>query len=309
MKTKVLDFLTDKNLPPQEQFNTALKLLIECNGSQSLIRSYSNRTYSAISLESLRYDLQKAAEISNSDLASHKTSTKTEEKKEERNPIILVGIADENKDLFTQLVAEMSAEEKEGYSLHAQYPFLREKTVPKEFKELINDKITAFVTYKEAHQELFDKVASLAEPQLTELEIYNLAATVVEEFLINQEIKKELDHYRDTKEILGDHEIFADLKLQREVDAIKPEKLQGIYNNLKSQISNTNKKPDSPEKTEKLNTLEDKKAKIFIKLYPGKPLPKKGEIEVVEKTPPKKATPKAAAKKSAALKPKTVEQA
>jgi hypothetical protein len=28
---------------------------------------------------------------------------------------------------------EMSAEEKEGYSLFAQYPFLREKTVPKEF--------------------------------------------------------------------------------------------------------------------------------------------------------------------------------
>lgn len=302
MKTKVLDFLTDKNLPPQEQFNTALKLLVECKGSQNLIRAYSNRTYSTTSLESLRYDLQKAVNISNSEIASHKVSAKENETDTiQRNPVIILAIADEHKDLFTQLVSEMSAEEKEGYQLHVQYPFLRDKNVPKEFKELINDKITAFVAYKEGHQELFDKVAALAEPQLTETEIYEIASTVVDEFLLNQSIKKELDHYRDKKEILGDHEIFADLKLQREVDAIKPEKLQGIYNNLKSQISNTNKKPDSNEKTEKLKALEDKKAKIFTILYPGKPLPKKGETETPEsKAPAKKTTPKAAPKKSAA---------
>lgn len=273
MKTKVLDFLTDKNLAPQEQFNTALKLLIEANGSQNLIRAYSNRTYSTTSLESLRYDLQKVADISNAELASHKPEPKTgktEGKTEERNPVIIMAIADEHKDLFTQLVAEMSAEEKEGYQLHVQYPFLRDKKVPKEFKELINDKITAFVAYKEGHQELFDKVAAVAEPQLTETEIYEIASTVVDEFLLNHAIKKELDHYRDNKEILGEHEIFADLKLQREVDAVKPEKLQGIYNNLKSQISRVKKKPETAETVAKLAELEAKKEKVHARINPEK---------------------------------------
>lgn len=296
MKTKILDFLADKNIAPQEQFNTALKLFIEHNGSQNLIRAYSNRTYSEVSLQSLRYDLQKHAGITDPELASHTIVAQVEKKKDQRDPEQLGIVIAENKDLFTQLVADMSAEEKEGYALFVQYPFLRDKKVPNEFKILTNDKITAFVSYKEGHADLFEKVASVAEPLLTTEEIYEIASGVVEDFLLNQDIKKELDHYRDTKEILGNHEVFADLKAQREIDAIDPVKLQGKYNNLKSQISRLNKDPEKNKL--QIAELEETKNKIFVILYPGKELPVKKTVETVKPEVKKAPVKKVAAKTS-----------
>ena len=269
MKTEVLNFLTDINMAPHEQFNKALKFLSAHGGKTNLVRSYSNRTYSAVSLESILYDVQQAFEISKSEILNF-IPIEALVLEETRPAKELKAAAKKGKDLFQKLLEESSAEEKQAISLREQYPFLRDEDCPNELKALVTDKINAFISYKEKHQDLFDEVASVAEPTLTDEEIYKIASGLIKDVLENADIKKELDHYGETKEILGEHEVFTALKLEREINDIPATKLQGIYNNLKSQITKENKKPDSEEKTARLQGFENKKTLVNARINAAK---------------------------------------
>ena len=275
MKTKVLDFLKKPSDNPVEDFNNGFALLQRTEGiSQGTLRNYNIQGYTPQSLENIRYDLQKAHEISDLDILNHEVAV----------PVLQIVsgptydqklFIEANKDQFTNILKEMNDSEKAGLSISVQYAFLREEDCPNELKVLVNDVITSYHNFRAAHTELYEKVVQPENTKLTEDEIYEIAFGLLEDFEINREIHAELEHYAKTKEILGDHEIFADLKKSRELDALTAEQLMQKINNLKSNISKKKKKleenqklseADKTELSKVINDLEAQKIDLDVRL-------------------------------------------
>lgn len=84
--------------------------------------------------------------------------------------------------------------------LRNQWPFLAEPTCPPELKLLISDKITA---YTECVRE-YSNLTAAVSPDEQLKSVRNL----VESFISNHEIYKELKHYSETGKVLGKHQIF-----------------------------------------------------------------------------------------------------
>ena len=84
--------------------------------------------------------------------------------------------------------------------LRNQWPFLAEPTCPPELKLLVSDKITA---YNECVRE-YGNLTAAVSPEEQLKSVRNL----VESFISNHEIFKELKHYSDTGKVLGKHQIF-----------------------------------------------------------------------------------------------------
>ena len=275
MKTKVLDFLKKPSDNPVEDFNTGFALLQRTEGiSQGTLRNYNIQGYTPQSLENIRYDLQKAHDISDLEILNHEVAV----------PVLQIVsgptydqklFIEANKDQFTNILKEMNDSEKAGLSISVQYAFLREEDCPNELKVLVNDVITSYHNFREAHTELYEKVVQPENTILTEDEIYEIAFGLLENFELNREIHAELEHYAKTKEILGDHEIFADLKKSRELDALTAEQLMQKINNLKSNISKKKKKleenqklseNDKTELSKVINDLEAQKIDLDVRL-------------------------------------------
>ena len=265
MKTKVLDFLKNPSENPMEDFNTGFGLLQKTPEiSQMSIRNYNVQGYTPQSLENIKYDLKKAYEITDLEIHNHVV-----EVPEEKNVIVAGPAYDENlfvaanKDLYDNLLREMNDTEKSGLKISEQYPFLRDENCPNEMKILIADAITSFHNFKDAHTELFEKVVQPKDTELSLDEIYDIAAKLLADFEINREIHAELEHFAKTGEILAEHELFADIKKNRELDALTAVDLTRKINNLKSQLSKKRKKLaentklTAEEKTELSKEIED----------------------------------------------------
>lgn len=244
MKTKVLDFLKNPSDNPMEDFNAGFNLLQKTPEiSQMSIRNYNVQGYTPQSLENIKYDLKKAYEITDLDIHNHVVEVPEEK-------IVIVGgpAYDENlfvaanKDLYDNLLREMNDTEKQGFKLIDQYPFLKDETCPAELKALAWDSVSAFHAFKDAHTELFEKVVQPKDTELSLDEIYDIAAKLLTDFEINREIHAELEHFAKTGEILAEHELFADIKKNRELDALTAADLTRKINNLKSNLSKKRKK-------------------------------------------------------------------
>lgn len=274
MKIAVLDFLKKEYPKPVDRFNDGMGLLMRTpEASTMLQRNYNARGYTPQSLESLEYDLKKLYGISDADIRKHVI-----EIPEETNVIVAGGFDQAlfmaaNKDLFTNVLQEMNETEKSGLKMYDRYPFLREEDCPNEFKILTADAITAFHNFKEAHTELFNEVVLPENTELTNEEIYAIAARLLDDFEINRAIHSELEYYAKNNEILGEHEIFADLKKQRELNTLTSVEISRKLGNIKSNISKKKKKltetKDAELKlklSEEIKALETEKAELDARL-------------------------------------------
>lgn len=149
--------------------------------------------------------------------------------------------------------------------LRDEFPFLKSPDCPVALKILVQDKLTAFDAYKAAHEALFT-----AE---NEKELLESAKDTVENYLMNRQIWDELNHYKETGEILGIHPVFTELNLQKEIDEMTPGDLAQEIQNVKSNISKTKKSikdkkndPKQKEWNEKLELLYKKQAMIEKRL-------------------------------------------
>ena len=261
MKTKVLDFLKKPSDNPVEDFNTGFALLQRTEGiSQGTLRNYNIQGYTPQSLENIRYDLQKAHDISDLEILNHEVA----------EVVLDLDIApsapvydqklfiEANKDQFTSILKEMNDSEKAGLSISVQYAFLREEDCPNELKVLVNDVITSYHNFRAAHTELYEKVVQPESTVLTEDEIYEIAFGLLEDFELNREIHAELEHYAKTKEILGEHEIFAELKRTRELDALSADAISKRISNLKTYISKMPAKIEAAKTPEAKQKLQEK---------------------------------------------------
>lgn len=95
-----------------------------------------------------------------------------------------------------------------------EYPFLNDENTPMEIKALVTDKITAYKNYAAAHTKILEAEGnSDAEDKL-----FALGKLALEHHEVNQDIKKELDFYRDSEgRILGEHPTLVYLKVKQDV--------------------------------------------------------------------------------------------
>ena len=94
--------------------------------------------------------------------------------------------------------------EKESDKFRKMYSFLADRDCPAELKILASDKITTYWTCVELHEKLF----SCHKNEECLLVVRELVNTFIED----QTIKRELDYYKQHKWILGEHRIFERLK-------------------------------------------------------------------------------------------------
>ncbi|MFL9844733.1 hypothetical protein [Flavobacterium rhizosphaerae] len=267
-KEKVLDLFHN---PPKSQvdfFNHAFQLYSQSpNKNAAIVRSLNTGGYSRYNLESLIYELQKAYGITDKEkikpLSQAQTVIDGPLGMSYRQGIRLNPPGNsQNADLIAQDANKLSsgtqpAAEDEPQKIRSEYPFLNDKNCPDELLILVGKKIAAYNRYKEAHENLQE--AKEGKIQLTEDEQLALAKEATENFAESEAIKKELDHYLEKKEVLGEHPIFARLTLEREVEAMTNEECLKFVKGSASYISKKNKAIASA-------TTDERKAKLQAEL-------------------------------------------
>ena len=258
MRERVLDILRGE-LSGVAEFEGLLSCFSQAGGSSVLLRGYMLRGYSAKNLETLRYDVCQLFGISHRDILEYERVEQEQEAEsllgeEEQLPSGAVDYESEVKKKIEQAVGEMSVEERAGFSYAVSYPFLREVDCPNEFKILVHDAISAYHRFLARHEELFSLVSN--EQFVDEAELYRVAYDLLQDFELNQEIHQELEHYAKTGEILGEHPIFEDLRLSREVAAMSLEDLAKGRHNIKTYISKKNKALANEENFENRDKIE-----------------------------------------------------
>ena len=117
-------------------------------------------------------------------------------------------------DLLAALKINDNPDVIEGMKFRNEYPFLDNPNTPDELKALVTDKITAYKQYAGV-------VASILHTETqeeSEEKLYELGKEALAAYEINQDIKAELDHYRDSEgRVLGDHEKIKDLRMKQDV--------------------------------------------------------------------------------------------
>lgn len=93
--------------------------------------------------------------------------------------------------------------------LRNQWPFLADPECPPELKLLISDKITAYRNCVQEYNNLTEASSAAAQ--------HIAVRTLVTNFINNYDIFKELKHYKDNGKVLGEHAIFAQYQLLRDL--------------------------------------------------------------------------------------------
>lgn len=135
------------------------------------------------------------------------------------------------------------------------FPFLRDPSCPHELKILIADKITAYHNYTAAHTRLFE-ADSLEKT-------FEFSRDTVENYLDNQLIYKELNHFREKGSILGEHPIFDRLRRMDEIRSMRVGDLVTLKIRLENNLVRNRKKirdqlnhPDSARRIERVRLME-----------------------------------------------------
>jgi|GEM_PF-870411 len=116
------------------------------------------------------------------------------------------------------------------FVLREEFPFLVRDDCPEEFKVLVADMITAHDRYVNAHPKTFAVANKDNEA------CFAVARVLVENYLNNRKCWNELEHYKKTGEILGEHELFAKRTRENELKEMPATELMALYRNLPRNI-------------------------------------------------------------------------
>lgn len=144
-----------------------------------------------------------------------------------------------------------------GISLRQRYPFLSSVDCPQELKILVNDMITSHQKVVSGHERLYEVAHKPAE------KCFEAAREVVEHYLNNRLIWKEMDYYHNHGKVLGQHPVFERLQRERQLVAMTPEALVEIYrllprriNHLKDKIRQFPQSAAQGDRTQRLDQME-----------------------------------------------------
>jgi len=131
------------------------------------------------------------------------------------------------------------------------YPFLKDATCPDELKVMVANMFAAYDRYRDAY--------ALLSPENPDVDNLSAAKEVVENYLDNKVMWAELDHYKENNTLLGEHPIFAELELKKEISGIADIDLSKKLGNASANITKNKNKYEAA-------TDDDKKAEYKTKL-------------------------------------------
>jgi hypothetical protein len=140
-------------------------------------------------------------------------------------------------------VAERSRSQPEQKRLREDFGFLGDDDCPEVLKVLVSDMITTHGRYVKGHERLFD--VAHKSPSAC----FKAAETVVENYIENRRIWAELDHYKRTRTLLGEHPIFERIKreeaLKSMTDADRKKYKESIRKKIWKRNAMLKEKPNS----------------------------------------------------------------
>jgi hypothetical protein len=285
MKTQVLAFFINLPKSKSDQFNKAFQLYRKCPGKSLAQEGFYNRAgFSPNNLETILYDLKKLAGVSDSDIRNAKakgikvdkpiTESQKESIEASKKAIVNEFGATNAEEVFTKAPDFV----KQEFKLKDEFPFLKEEDCPDEFYILVGKKFNHYDAYVEAHKDLLvtipDTEEDAAPIPLTQEEINALAKKAVENFVVNQQIWDELNHYKETGKVLGKHPVFVEYKLKEKVESLTVEDVTKRVANLEGYIRRDAKK---------LEKAEEKKNKADIEKFKAKVLEWETELKMIKK--------------------------
>lgn len=155
---------------------------------------------------------------------------------------LLALIQEGREKVIVEKAASVPVEVKRSIKLREQFPFLKEKDCPEILKVLVSDMITAYENYRDGHAKLFES--------MTKEEEQILARDIVDNFIENKQAFAELEHYRDSGQMLGEHPIFEEQKVKEELEKLSGEELSKKANALRKNISTNRKRAEEAEDPE-----------------------------------------------------------
>tara|TARA_R110002126_G_scaffold39767_3_gene117644 strand:- start:5412 stop:6290 length:879 start_codon:yes stop_codon:yes gene_type:complete len=274
MKTQVLAFFIHLPKSKSDQFNKAFQLYRKCPGKSLAQEGFYNRAgFSPNNLETILYDLKKMAGVSDSEIRNAKakgikidkpiTESQKESIEASKKAILKEFGATNKEEVFTKAPDFV----KEEFKLKDEFPFLKEEDCPDEFYILVGKKFNHYDAYVAAHKDLLvtipDTEEDAAPIPLTQEEINTLAKKAVENFVVNQQIWDELNHYKETGKVLGKHPVFVEYKLKEKVGNLTVEDVTKRVSLLDGYIRRDTKKLEKAQKSKNKADIEKFEAKVL----------------------------------------------
>ena len=229
MKEKILKYFKE-----DRSFDGAVKIYMEHGNSMGIKNTINRQGYSEYNHKLLHEQFKQMAGIDQAEMESLLSLPIGKQTPAKEKKIVIVGAP-----TVTNIMA-IPEEIKKSIRLREDFPFLSATDCPNELKILVADRITAYHGYVEAHKALF----AAATPE----EIAELAAAVIDNYIENQEIWAELNHYKENGEVLGVHPIFAEQKRKAEIIGMTTGDQIKLLNNLNNYVARSTKEiTDNPE--------------------------------------------------------------
>ncbi|WP_050381245.1 hypothetical protein [Chryseobacterium sp. Hurlbut01] len=267
MKNKnVLKILKNKDALKNQRLYTEL---LKEYAAETTVRTvyYYQLGYTPEKLTGLIYDVKKHFGITDKDIALYNGEEEEEEIQIQSfidtSTNTLISLVNPNAEVLKILNLESVPDVMDGMKFRDEYPFLNDENTPNEFKILATDKITAYKQYALKHAEIL-KASDEGE---AEEKLFEIGKEALNKWNLNQEIKEELDFYRDSNgKILGKHPLLADLKMKQDVAEMSEADLVKSRTNAQKSVSKYKNegKADLEEKHQKkLDAIEERLVKVF----------------------------------------------
>lgn len=135
--------------------------------------------------------------------------------------------------------------------LRNQWPFLSDPGCPPELKLLISDKITVFTNCVQLYNGLTNVTNN--EEQL------HTTSKLVDNFIENHKIYKELKHYLDNRKVLGEHPVFSQYM---RIKALRNLSTMDLFNKKKNLENNIWRTKSKINKEKRLDLRPGREAKL-----------------------------------------------
>ncbi len=171
----------------------------------------------------------------------------------------------ENERLANEIAELKKTESEHNGKLREEFEFLNEKDTPDIAHVLVGRKLAAWKRYQANHAKL--QQIDSGELVVSKDEELQITSESVEDFADNQAIYDELNHYKENKEFLKKHSVFRTIRLQEEVEEMKPEELIAFKNSSAKYFSvNKNALAKADEETAvKINArVDERKEKLAL---------------------------------------------
>lgn len=247
MKDAILNYLRS-----DRRFDPGVKLYRKVGQNKMLLRKLNIQGATQHNLEMLHYQLFKVTGLPDSDFFSI-MQRPVLEPSAPRIVMAPSSVDVNGPDQGQSDVGKISVVEATKKKLRDEFPFLSDKSCPDAFKILVADMLTAHENYVRAHNDLFN----ISD----EKQAFEAADRLISNYLDNRAIWDELNHYKNSGQILGAHPYFAGQRRRKELSDMSVPDLINLKDRLEMNIWRNKKKMEDDPKP---HLVKDREKRISL---------------------------------------------